>query len=69
MVTSHDIHGMAGRMSGATGIVTFCECGRAYFTGYRDGIETDATRSAARVLSDRKWREHAKAWLTRGIRD
>lgn len=52
-------HTIAGRMSGLTGIVTFCECGLAFFAGYEGAEETTATRRAAMDQADEKWQAHA----------
>lgn len=53
-------HTIAGRMTGLTGTVTFCECGLAFFAWY-EGEETSVTRRAAMTRADGKWQAHATA--------
>jgi hypothetical protein len=54
-------HAIAGRMSGTSGIATFCTCGLAFFELYgTDGVETPESRRDARELADDRWEQHWK---------
>jgi hypothetical protein len=50
-------HLIAGRLSGASGVVTFCTCGLGFFAGY-DGKETDESRAAALEVADDLFDQH-----------
>jgi hypothetical protein len=54
-------HLIAGRMSGVSGIATFCTCGLAFFAGYQpDAVETNESRRAARLAADDRWAQHER---------
>jgi hypothetical protein len=54
-------HVIAGRLSGTSGIATFCTCGLAFFALYDpDGKETSKSRAAARDVADQRWEQHWK---------
>ena len=51
------MHNIAGRMTGDSGIVTFCTCGLGFFAIYPVGPPArDATQKAA----DGRWAKHAE---------
>lgn len=58
---SQQRHAIAGRLSGASGIVTFCLCGLGFFALYgTDGVETTESRHTARERADERWARHWK---------
>lgn len=57
--TTDATHALAGRMSGTSGIATFCACGLAFFAQYEpDGVETNKSRHAARLAADERFHQH-----------
>jgi hypothetical protein len=50
-------HFIAGRIEGASGIVTFCTCGLGFFAIY-GGEVTEESREAAREAADDIWSQH-----------
>jgi len=54
-------HAIAGRISGASGMVTFCLCGLGFFAPYGpNGLETTESRHAALEVADQRWSQHWK---------
>lgn len=60
MPADTDRHLIAGRMSGASGIATFCMCGLVFFAPY-GGVETNESRMAASNVADARWSRHRRA--------
>jgi hypothetical protein len=60
-------HYIVGHMLGATGGVTFCNCGHAFFVAYEGLVETEETRQAALEAGSERCVQHctteqAKEW-------
>jgi len=55
-------HLIAGRLSGVSGIATFCACGHAYFARYGKPYAdmTDQERDTVRDTADQRWEQHRK---------